>query len=169
MVVLDNLSNSSSEALRRVAQVAGRAPIFVRGDVRDACLLAHLFSEHRFAAVLHFAGLKAVAESMQQPLQYYDNNVVGSVTLCCAMQSAGVFALVFSSSATVYGEVNQMPISEATPVGKPTNAYGRSKLMVEEMLVDLAASDGRWRIGVLRYFNPVGAHESGLMSHPARS
>ncbi|GAA3983949.1 UDP-glucose 4-epimerase GalE [Comamonas faecalis] len=163
VVVLDNLSNSAPEALARVARIAGRALRFVQGDVRDAALLRQVFEQHDIAAVLHFAGLKAVGESVREPLRYYDNNVAGSVALCQEMQAAGVFTLVFSSSATVYGDVAQMPISEATPTGRPTNPYGRSKLMVEELLADLAESDPRWRIGVLRYFNPVGAHDSGLI------
>ena len=163
VVVLDNLSNSSPQALHRVAQIAGRAPVFVQGDVRDATVLRQLFGRHRIDAVLHFAGLKAVGESVRQPLRYYDHNVAGTLALCQAMADAGVFRLVFSSSATVYGDVAHTPISEATPTGRPTNPYGRSKLMVEELLADLAAADARWRVGVLRYFNPVGAHPSGLI------
>ena len=163
VVVLDNLCNSSSESLKRVAQLAGRAAQFVQGDIRDATLLDELFSKHDFAAVLHFAGLKAVGESVREPLRYYDNNVAGSIALCLAMARAGVYRLVFSSSATVYGEPEQMPISEACPTGIPTNPYGRSKLMVEELLGDLAKSDSRWSIALLRYFNPVGAHPSGLI------
>jgi len=161
VVVLDNLCNSSAESLKRVAQIAGPKPMFVEGDVRDSILLIQLFAEHSFGAVLHFAGLKAVGESVAQPLRYYDNNVHSSNVLLQACADAGVFNVVFSSSATVYGEPAQMPISEACPVGQPTNPYGRSKLMVENMLCDLAASDPRWRIAILRYFNPVGAHESG--------
>lgn len=163
VVVLDNLCNSSAESLRRVEQIAGRAPVFVEGDVRDAALLQRLFAEHSIEAVLHFAGLKAVGESVAQPMRYYDNNVHGSQVLLQAMTDAGVFNFVFSSSATVYGEPAQMPISEACPVGQPTNPYGRSKLMVEDVLRDLVVSDPRWRIAILRYFNPVGAHESGLI------
>ncbi len=163
VLVLDNLCNSSAESLSRVAQLAGRAPVFVEGDVRDRPLLARLFAEHSVDAVLHFAGLKAVGESVVQPLRYYDNNVHGSQVLLQACADAGVFNFVFSSSATVYGEPAQMPISEDCPVGRPTNPYGRSKLMVEDMLRDLAASDSRWRIALLSYFNPVGAHESGLI------
>ena len=163
VVVLDNLSNSSAASLSRVAQLAGRAPVWVQGDVRDAAVLKKLFAEHSVAAVLHFAGLKAVGESVAQPLRYYSNNVHGSQVLLQACAQAGVFNLVFSSSATVYGNPAQMPISEACPVGRPTNPYGRSKLMVEDMLQDLAAADARWRIAILRYFNPVGAHESGLI------
>lgn len=163
VVVLDNLCNSSVETLNRVSQLIGRKPVFVQGDIRDCEMLDRLFLKHSVDAVLHFAGLKAVAESVAQPLRYYDNNVHGSQVLLQACADAGVFNFVFSSSATVYGEPAQMPISEACPVGQPTNPYGRSKLMVEEMLRDVAASDPRWRIAILRYFNPVGAHKSGLM------
>lgn len=163
VVVLDNLCNSSAESLKRIAQLAGREPAFVEGDIRDRAVLDRLFAEHSVDAVLHFAGLKAVGESVVQPLRYYDNNVHGSQVLLQACADAGVFNVVFSSSATVYGEPAQMPISEACPVGQPTNPYGRSKLMVEDMLRDVAASDPRWRIAILRYFNPVGAHESGLI------
>lgn len=163
VVVLDNLCNSSAEALRRIERIAGRAPVFVQGDIRDAALLDRLFAQHQVQAVLHFAGLKAVGESVREPLRYYDNNVAGSVALCQAMARAGVYTLVFSSSATVYGNPAELPISEDCPLSPPTNPYGRSKLMVEELLRDLAASDARWRVALLRYFNPVGAHESGLM------
>ena len=161
VVVLDNLCNSSAESLKRVAQLAGREPVFAQCDIRDRAVLDRLFAEHSVGAVLHFAGLKAVGESVAQPLSYYDNNVHGSQVLLQACADAGVFNFVFSSSATVYGEPAQMPISEACPVGQPTNPYGRSKLMVEDMLRDVAASEPRWRIAILRYFNPVGAHESG--------
>jgi UDP-glucose 4-epimerase len=163
VVVLDNLCNSSAESLQRVAKLAGREPVLVVGDVRDRALLDRLFAAHDVGAVLHFAGLKAVSESVAQPLRYYDNNVHGSQVLLQAMAHAGVYKLVFSSSATVYGEPTHMPISEACPVGQPTNPYGRSKLVVEDMLRDLCASDSRWRVALLRYFNPVGAHESGLI------
>lgn len=163
VVVLDNLCNSSEESLRRIERLCGRAPEFVRGDVRDRALLDDLFAARPFGAVLHFAGLKAVGESVRQPLDYYENNVAGSLTLCQAMSHAGLFRLVFSSSATVYGEPTQMPIREDFPTGVPTNPYGRSKLMVEELLGDLARSEPRWSIGLLRYFNPVGAHASGLI------
>jgi UDP-glucose 4-epimerase len=163
VVVLDNLCNSSPESLKRVSHLAGRALVFVEGDIRDRGVLDRLFAEHAVEAVLHFAGLKAVGESVAQPLRYYDNNVHGSQVLLQACADSGVFNFVFSSSATVYGEPVQIPISEACPLGQPTNPYGRSKLMVEDMLRDLTASDPRWRIAILRYFNPVGAHESGLM------
>jgi UDP-glucose 4-epimerase len=163
VVVLDNLCNSSPESLLRVAKLAGRPPEFVEGDIRDRAVLDRLFAAHAIDAVLHFAGLKAVGESVAQPLRYYDNNVHGSLVMLQSCADAEVFNFVFSSSATVYGEPAQMPISEACPIGQPTNPYGRSKLMVEDMLRDLAASDPRWRFGILRYFNPVGAHESGLI------
>ena len=163
VVVLDNLCNSSVESLHRVSQLAVRKPEFVEGDIRDRVMLNHLFAQRSFDAVIHFAGLKSVGESVSQPLHYYDNNVHGSLTLLQACTQAGVFNVVFSSSATVYGEPVHMPISEECPVSQPTNPYGRSKLMVEDMLRDLAMSDPRWHIAILRYFNPVGAHESGLI------
>ncbi|MCD6400707.1 MAG: UDP-glucose 4-epimerase GalE [Anaerolineales bacterium] len=163
VVVLDNLSNSSSVSLERVEKITGCKVIFIEGDVRDRLLLENIFSQYDIDAVVHFAGLKAVGESVAKPLAYYDNNVTGSITLCQAMADAGVFRLVFSSSATVYGEPEQMPITEACPTGSPTNPYGRSKLMVEQILQDLAVSDSRWSVALLRYFNPVGAHASGLI------
>ncbi|KEA64231.1 UDP-glucose 4-epimerase [Marinobacterium lacunae] len=163
VVVLDNLCNSSRESLARVEKITGRSLDFVEGDIRDRPLLDKLFAEHQIDSVLHFAGLKAVGESVNQPLKYYDNNVNGSLVLTQAMQAAGVFSIVFSSSATVYGDPSQTPISEDCPIGLPTNPYGRSKLIVEQMLEDTARSDPRWRIAILRYFNPVGAHESGLI------
>jgi UDP-glucose 4-epimerase len=163
VVVLDNLCNSSAESLKRVAKLAGRESVFVQGDIRDRELLDRLFAKHSVDAMLHFAGLKAVGERVAQPLRYYDNNVHGSQVLLQACANAGVFNVVFSSSATVYGDPAQMPISETCTVGQPTSTYGRSKLMVEDMLRDLAVSDPRWRIAILRYFNPVGAHASGQM------
>lgn len=161
VVVLDNLSNASPESLRRVAKLAGRAPVFVEGDIRDRALLDQLLTRYSVQAVLHFAGLKSVGESVSEPLSYYSNNVGGTITLCQAMAAAGVFTLVFSSSATVYGDPATVPINENQPVGFTINPYGRSKFMVEQLLGDLAASDSRWRLALLRYFNPVGAHESG--------
>lgn len=163
VVVLDNLCNASRESLRRVEQLTERTLIFVEGDIRDRALLDQLFCEHAVSAVIHFAGLKAVGESVQQPLTYYENNVAGTLVLCQAMQAAGVTRLVFSSSATVYGDGYPMPLHEGLPTGQPTNPYGCSKLMVEEVLRDLAASDSAWSIALLRYFNPVGAHSSGLI------
>lgn len=163
LVVLDNLCNASSESLTRVEAITHKAISFVQGDIRDAALLKQLFADYSISAVMHFAGLKAVGESVQQPLKYYDNNVHGSQVLLQAMADAEVFQFVFSSSATVYGDPAEMPISENCPVGRPTNPYGRSKLMVEDILRDLAVADPRWQIAILRYFNPVGAHESGCI------
>lgn len=162
VVVLDNLSNARQESLRRVAEIAGRAPCFIRGDVRDVQVLRQVFAEHRIEAVIHFAGLKAVGESVEQPLRYYDNNVNGSLSLLQAMDEAGVRRLVFSSSATVYGDPHAVPIREDFPLSA-TNPYGRSKLIIEDILHDLCRSDPRWQVALLRYFNPVGAHESGLI------
>lgn len=161
VLVLDNLSNASAESLKRVEAITGKTVPFVKGDIRDAALLDKLFAEHGIESVVHFAGLKAVGESVQKPLQYYDNNVNGTLVLVEAMRRAGVFKLVFSSSATVYGEPQQMPITEDFAVGGTTNPYGTSKLMVEQVLQDVAKSDARWSIALLRYFNPVGAHKSG--------
>lgn len=163
VVVLDNLSNSSKESLFRVEKLTCKSLVFVQGDVCDRTLLDHIFSDHDIESVMHFAGLKAVGESVKSPLSYYDNNVLGSINLCQAMAAAGVFSLVFSSSATVYGEPVNMPITESCPVGMPTSPYGRSKLMVEQVLQDIAAADERWSLALLRYFNPVGAHSSGCI------
>jgi len=162
VVVFDNLSNARQESLRRVATISGRAPVFFRADVRDGDMLRHVFAEHKIDAVIHFAGLKAVGESVEQPLRYYDNNVNGSLCLLQAMAEAGVRRLVFSSSATVYGDPHAVPIREDFPLSA-TNPYGRSKLMVEDILRDLCLSDPRWQVALLRYFNPVGAHASGLI------
>jgi UDP-glucose 4-epimerase len=163
VVVLDNLCNSHEAVLERIAQIAGKPPQFVRADVRDFRALREVFAAHRFDAAIHFAGLKAVGESVEKPLEYYDNNVQGALSLCRAMAEAGVGTLVFSSSATVYGSAASVPISEDAPLG-PTNPYGQSKLMVERILGDVAASrPDVWRVALLRYFNPVGAHPSGLI------
>jgi UDP-glucose 4-epimerase len=162
VVVVDNLSNSRRAVNEQVARIAGRAPAFVEADIRDRAALQALFASHAFDAVIHFAGLKAVGESVGQPLRYYDNNVTGSLVLFETMQQAGVKTLVFSSSATVYGDPATVPIVEDFPLSA-TNPYGRSKLMIEDMLRDLAQADPEWRIALLRYFNPVGAHESGLI------
>lgn len=163
VVVLDNLCNSSVESLHRVAAICGRMPIILHGDIRSANQLDAVFAKYPIDAVLHFAGLKAVGESVRKPLEYYDINVGGSVSLCQAMARAGVYRLVFSSSATVYGATSRMPLQETSPTSLPTNPYGRTKLIVEEMLRDLAVSDPRWSIALLRYFNPIGAHKSGLI------
>jgi UDP-glucose 4-epimerase len=163
VVILDNLCNSHAAVLGRIGQIAGRPPEFARADVRNLEALREVFARHHFDAVIHFAGLKAVGESVEKPIEYYDNNVHGALTLCRAMAEAKVGMLVFSSSATVYGSAAPVPIREDAPLG-PTNPYGHSKLMVEQILRDLAASDpGTWRIALLRYFNPAGAHPSGLI------
>ena len=161
VVVLDNLCNATNASLQRVAEITGQEPIFMHGDIRDRALLDEVFARHRVEAVLHFAGLKAVGESVREPLRYYETNVAGTIALCQAMADAGVFRLVFSSSATVYGESVSMPIREECPTGIPTNPYGQSKLMAENVLKALATADSRWSIGILRYFNPIGAHASG--------
>ncbi|RTL51452.1 MAG: UDP-glucose 4-epimerase GalE [Rhodocyclaceae bacterium] len=162
VLVLDNLSNSKASVLDRVAEIAGRRPGFVEADIRDHGALKKIFLEHRISAVIHFAGLKAVGESVARPIEYFDNNVCGSVALFKAMADAGVKNLVFSSSATVYGDPAKVPIQEDAPLSA-TNPYGRSKLIIEEMLRDIAKSDADWRIALLRYFNPVGAHPSGTI------
>ncbi|MBK8767091.1 MAG: UDP-glucose 4-epimerase GalE [Burkholderiaceae bacterium] len=162
VVVLDNLSNASPEALVRVERITGaRAPLVV-GDIRDEALVTDLLARHDFGAVLHFAGLKAVGESVAKPLAYYDNNVTGTQVLLRCLQRTAVRRFVFSSSATVYGDPESVPLSETSRTG-PTNPYGRSKWMIEFMLGDLAAAEPGWAIGILRYFNPVGAHSSGLI------
>ena len=160
VVVVDNLCNSHIEALKRVEAIAGRSMIFQRVDLLDRPGLERVFADQGIDAVIHFAGLKAVGESAQIPLQYYHNNVAGTLTLCQVMAKYGVRNLVFSSSATVYGDPTTVPITEDFPLSA-TNPYGRSKLMIEEILSDLHASDSRWNITLLRYFNPVGAHVSG--------
>lgn len=155
VVVLDNLCNSSDAALHAVEAICGKSALMIRGDVCDRALLDRIFQQHAIDAVLHFAGLKAVGESVRKPLEYYETNVSGSITLCQAMAAAGVFRLVFSSSATVYGEPEQMPIREDFPTGNPTNPYGQSKLIVENVLRDLSLAEPRWSIALLRYFNPI--------------
>ena len=162
VVVADNLCNSRREVIGRIERITGRTIAFHECDVRDATALRRLFREHAIDAVLHFAGLKAVGESVEQPLTYYDNNVGGTLALCGAMAEAGLRKLVFSSSATVYGNPDYVPVREDHPL-RPTNPYGRCKSMVEAILVDIAGSDPAWKIALLRYFNPVGAHESGLI------
>ncbi len=162
VLVVDNFSNSKSTVLDRIERIVGRRPGFVQLDIRDRAAMRTLFAEHHFDAVIHFAGLKSVGESVAQPLRYYDNNIYGSIVLFETMAEAGVKTLVFSSSATVYGDPHTVPISEGFPLSA-TNPYGRSKLMAEEMLGDIARSDAAWRIALLRYFNPVGAHGSGLI------
>lgn len=162
-IIVDNLCNSSVESLRRVATITGKAvPTFYEGDIRNAELLDKIFQTHSIDSVIHFAGLKAVGESVEKPLAYYDNNVTGTIQLLQAMQRHQVKCIVFSSSATVYGDPHTTPIQEHFPLSA-TNAYGRSKLMIEEILGDLCRADPAWKIALLRYFNPVGAHSSGLI------
>lgn len=163
VVVVDNLCNSHEISLHRVESLTGKQPAFYSVDIRDTDALRTVFSEHSIEAVIHFAGLKAVGESTRIPLVYFDNNVSGTVKLLEVMEEFDVRHLVFSSSATVYGDPHEVPIKEDFPVGKVTNPYGRSKFMVEEILQDTAASDQRWNFSILRYFNPVGAHESGMI------
>ena len=162
VVILDNLCNSKREVINRIETITGRRPEFILGDIRDRATLRSLFNSHQIDAVIHFAGLKAVGESEAKPLMYYDNNVSGSVVLFEEMARAGVKNVVFSSSATVYGDPGVVQYTEDLPL-KPVNVYGRTKLMVEDILRDLKKSDPAWRIALLRYFNPVGAHESGLI------
>ncbi len=162
IVVVDNLSNSSVESLNRVKQISGKTFAFVKADIRDATAMRELFKAHAITGVIHFAGLKAVGESAEKPQLYYDNNVVGSLSLFAVMQEFGVKSIVFSSSATVYGDAATMPIKEDFPLSA-TNPYGRTKLMLEDILRDLHAADNSWRIGLLRYFNPIGAHASGMI------
>ena len=161
VVVLDNLCNSSEESLNRVQALTVKTLTFVEGDIRDAQVLDHVFQQHSIDAVIHFAGLKAVGESQQIPLTYFDNNIAGSISLVRAMERAEVFNLVFSSSATVYDEANISPLNEEMPTGMPSNNYGYTKLIVEQLLQKLSVADERWSIALLRYFNPVGAHKSG--------
>ena len=162
VVVLDNLCNSKVQVIDRISQITGNPPQFIEGDIRNRKLLKQLFADHAIETVIHFAGLKAVGESVQKPLMYYENNVSGSVVLLEEMAAAQVKSIVFSSSATVYGEPQFLPYTESHPL-KPINVYGHSKLMVEQVLQDLALSDPAWRVALLRYFNPVGAHHSGLI------
>lgn len=162
VVLFDNLYNSSELVIEKVAEIAGRQLTFIKGDVRNTALLERIISSHQIDAVIHFAGLKAVGESVENPVEYYANNVQGTISLLRAMQSAQVKTLVFSSSATVYGEPQYLPLDEGHPT-RATNPYGRSKLHIEEMLNDIAVAGPDWRIACLRYFNPVGAHESGLI------
>ncbi len=163
VVVLDNLCNSSPKSLERVKQITGKSVTFYQGDVLDTALLQKIFAENKIESVIHFAGLKAVGESVQKPAEYYMNNVTGSLVLIQEMKKAGVWNFVFSSSSTVYGDPEIIPITENCKVGGTTNPYGTSKLMVEQILTDIAKAVPEFSITILRYFNPVGAHESGLI------
>jgi len=162
VVIFDNFSNASKESVTRVEQIVGKKIDVIEGDIRSEDNLKHVFDTHAIDAVIHFAGLKAVGESVEKPLEYYDNNVNGTVTLCRVMQQYGCKSIIFSSSATVYGDPATTPIKEDFPTSA-TNPYGRSKLFIEEILRDVYGSDNSWKIVLLRYFNPVGAHPSGLI------
>lgn len=163
VVVLDNFVNSSHESLRRVGKLTGKKVSFINGDIRDQACLDELFSKHDIFSVIHFAGLKSVGESVIRPLEYYDNNVYGTLVLCKAMIKAGIKRLILSSSATVYGSNAATPYKETMPRGSTANPYGSSKAMIEQVLEDLCRADEGWSVVLLRYFNPVGAHESGLI------
>ncbi len=162
VVILDNLYNSKKEVVDKIFTITGKKPTFIEGDIRDAKLLDKIFAENKIDCVIHFAGLKAVGESVEIPLKYYDNNIGGTVILLEAMKKAGCKKMVFSSSATVYGDASEAPFVEDAPL-KTTNPYGTTKLFIERILQDLYASDNEWSIALLRYFNPIGAHASGLI------
>ena len=167
VVILDNLCNSSAKILPRLQQISGKSVPFYEGDIRDREVLRRIFAEHDIDSVIHFAGLKAVGESVAEPMKYYDNNVSGSLMLAEEMARAGVFNIVFSSSATVYGDPGKVPYAEDMKPGDTTNPYGTSKAMVERILTDIQKADPRWSVILLRYFNPIGAHQSGLIGeHP---
>lgn len=167
VVILDNLCNSSAKILPSLQQISGKSVPFYEGDIRDREVLRRIFAEHDIDSVIHFAGLKAVGESVAEPMKYYDNNVSGSLVLAEEMARAGVFNIVFSSSATVYGDPGKVPYAEDMKPGDTTNPYGTSKAMVERILTDIQKADPRWSVILLRYFNPIGAHQSGLIGeHP---
>ena len=162
VIVIDNLDNSSKESLKRVEAITGKAVKFYENDVRDKDALRKIFTENKIEAVIHFAGLKAVGESVREPMMYYNNNLISTIALIEVMTEFGVKKLVFSSSATVYGVATEMPLKEGMPTGA-INPYGRTKLFIEEMLRDLYVADSEWSIALLRYFNPIGAHKSGTI------
>lgn len=163
VVVFDNLCNSSEEALKRVQEITGKSLTFYKADMLDRDALEEIFSKEKIDAVIHFAGLKAVGESVAKPLEYYYNNITGTLILCDVMRKHGVKKIIFSSSATVYGDPAFVPITEDCPKGKITNPYGQTKSMLEQILTDLHVADPEWNVILLRYFNPVGAHESGMI------
>lgn len=168
VVIYDNLSNSSEESVRRVQRIAGKAVTFYKGDVLEEELLKSVILQERIDAVLHCAALKAVGESVEKPLEYYHNNITGTLTLIKVMKETGVWNLVFSSSATVYGNPVEIPITEACPKGECTNPYGWTKSMMEQIMMDIQKADPRWNVILLRYFNPVGAHKSGEIGEDPR-
>ena len=163
VVVADNLCNSSKESLKRVEKIVGKEVKFYEADIRDAKAMENIFANEDISAVIHFAGLKAVGESVAKPMEYYDNNINGTLVLCNAMRNAGVKNIIFSSSATVYGDPAFIPITEECPKGQCTNPYGWTKSMLEQILTDFHTSDSEWNVVLLRYFNPVGAHKSGTI------
>lgn len=163
VTVVDNLANASRESLRRVGEITGTEPKLCVADIRDRAAMEALFSKNTFDCVIHFAGLKAVGESVRKPLEYYDNNLTGTLVLLEVMREHGCKNLIFSSSATVYGNPSEIPITERCPKGAPTNPYGWTKSMIEQILTDLQKADPAWNIVLLRYFNPIGAHKSGLI------
>ncbi|HBC68920.1 MAG TPA: UDP-glucose 4-epimerase GalE [Sutterella sp.] len=163
VVLYDNLCNSNAAVVDAIDEITGEKPVLVIGDIRDGDLFERTLAKHSIEAVIHFAGLKAVGESVEKPLDYYDNNIGGTVTMLKAMKKIGVKKMIFSSSSTVYGTPQKLPLTEDHPTGGVTNPYGRTKLMIEEILKDLAHSDPEWSIVCLRYFNPIGAHPSGLI------
>jgi len=168
VVIVDNLANSSALAVSRIAQITKKDPVFYENDIRDKAALRAIFEKEKPEAVIHFAGLKAVGESVEKPLEYYRNNIEGTLTLCEVMAEFGVKRILFSSSATVYGDAQEMPISENCPKGMCTNPYGWTKWMIEQILTDLCTADESWQVTLLRYFNPIGAHESGLIGEDPR-
>ncbi len=163
VVVVDNLYNASEKALERVQEITGRSLTFYKADIRDKQAMNDIFDREAIDAVIHFAGLKAVGESVVKPIEYYENNITGTLNLCDAMRNHGVKNIIFSSSATVYGDPAEIPITENCPKGTPTNPYGWTKWMLEQILTDLHTADPQWNVILLRYFNPIGAHKSGLI------
>ena len=163
VVIVDNLVNSKTESMKRVSEITGKTPVFYELDLRDEEKLSAVFEAHNIDCVIHFAGLKAVGESVAVPLRYYFNNLVSTLNLCEAMKKYDVRIIVFSSSATVYGDPAEIPIKETTPLGRTTNPYGETKQMIERILTDAHKATPEWSVSLLRYFNPVGAHKSGLM------
>jgi len=163
VTIFDNLSNSKELVVDRIEKIAGKRPDFIKGDIRDKNALLNVFKAQKIDCVINFAGLKAVGESIKMPLEYYDNNIYGAVNLLEAMKECGCFNFIFSSSATVYGDPTSVPVDETSPIGGTTNPYGTTKLFIEQILQDLYKSDNRFNIAILRYFNPIGAHPSGLI------
>ena len=163
VVIVDNLDNSSEKAVERIGEITGRKPVFYNADIRDAKAMNDIFGSEKPGCVIHFAGLKAVGESVQKPLEYYENNIGGTMVMLDAMRKNGCKNIIFSSSATVYGDPAFVPITEECPKGNPTNPYGRTKSMLEQILTDLNTADPEWNVILLRYFNPIGAHKSGLI------